>query len=1116
MDPAERYEILNQIAAGDFATVYRARDRELHREVAVKQIHPQFLADPRQLERFWKEAQLLASLQHQHIVTIYDLVRSRGWLILELMQGNLLELSRGQPIDLDYLRVVLLCCLDALRFLHANGVIHGDVKPSNMLVDAQKRVKLGDFGLARRASNKEGSLLKGTTKYMAPELISGQFGPVGPASDLYSLGFAAYELMCGREFDSLFPSLSTFGPNKQVAWLMWHVAVDLKPPPIRSVLEGVPDDLAHVIERLATKDQSKRFRSADEVIACLRQPGRTVPAPAAPGEAEADSAAQAQRRRRTLAVVAVICSLLVSVLMLLPSKRGEPPPAAPQQVVGIVRYVDPGDRRLVVEDGQSSEPVEFAVKPRDEILINDRQATLDDLAVGDRARVEQLQDSQGRTLHRIRVTRAETATGVITSVEADEGKLVFSPGNEEEPIIVRVNGDTQIALNGNPKIGDQPVQLAQLQPKDDVEVELIRRDDGQLAALAIRALRKVSAKGVIREVDTDSQRLTVAVEGASGSLLKLPWADDCSVTLNGKPHLSGRLLKPADLQPGDEVTLWHDTHVVRVEAHRFFHFSGTVHAVHFAAKALEVQPQGGGASRRFLTGASTRITLAGREVGLEMLRPGDVVDIAHEMPDAESPEAVSLAATRPADPHRWAILVAVSSYDDASLTRIGYIAEGATRLRDVLLQLARVSQDHLLMLDNPSQVRMEQGIPGLLARLTADDTLVVYYGGHAYRDDGGQVYLAPKEFNYMRMDSSGIPLRWLVDQLEKCPAKEKLLLLDCSHAGQGADLVRQPSAAELVQTLAEPSGHWPLRSVTIIANSSPGQRGLAVPEENLCLFAKFLIEGFSGRADSNRDGRLESTELFGFLNGQIPRAAEQLGHPQAPKIFLPDVTPPRLSPEAKEAIRRLAAYLGQDKIQMDQAKIEYANAAQLAGKEPEPKLIYGMLLLRSRQRDEAALLFEQLRMEHAELLLPVEALAWMQFERRSHDAGVRLLTELASRIAKQLPAAKEPPPPIAQRLEWIGRLREFAGSADRVPYRAKEESLTQLDQVVEKLGLAAERLFEQGRQHTRDVMAKFDQQILAADDLTRAKLRLERRQVRSYAEFPFQEAIESILASLDE
>ena len=107
MPPASRYEIVNTIAAGDFATVYRARDLELRREVAIKQIHEQFLADPRQLERFWREAQLLASLQHPNVITVYDIVRPRGWLILELMRGSVRDSTRGEPLDLDSLRIVL-------------------------------------------------------------------------------------------------------------------------------------------------------------------------------------------------------------------------------------------------------------------------------------------------------------------------------------------------------------------------------------------------------------------------------------------------------------------------------------------------------------------------------------------------------------------------------------------------------------------------------------------------------------------------------------------------------------------------------------------------------------------------------------------------------------------------------------------------------------------------------------------------------------------------------------------------------------------------------------------------------------------------------------------------
>ena len=211
------------------------------------------------MARYWQEAQLLASLQHPNIVTIYDIVRSRGWLILELMRGSLKQAAQGEPIDLDFLRVVLCRKPQRLALPAQNGVIHGDVKPSNLLVDWLNRVKLGDFGLARRASNEEGSLLKGTTKYMAPELIHPQFGPVGPASDLYSLGFSAYELMCGAQFESLFPGLGAFGRDKQIAWMMWHAAADRKLPEISKVLQGVPDDLARVIQKMVVKDPARRY-----------------------------------------------------------------------------------------------------------------------------------------------------------------------------------------------------------------------------------------------------------------------------------------------------------------------------------------------------------------------------------------------------------------------------------------------------------------------------------------------------------------------------------------------------------------------------------------------------------------------------------------------------------------------------------------------------------------------------------------------------------------------------------------------------------------------------------------------------------------------------------------
>ena len=423
MPPVGRYEIVDTIASGDFATVYRGRDRELGREVAIKQIHQQFLNDPRQLERYWREAQLLASLQHPNILTIYDLVRARGWLILELMRGSLQRSIQTGPIDLDYLRVVLIHSLNALGFLHLNGIIHGDVKPSNLLVDAQNRVKLGDFGLARRASSEQGSLLKGTTKYMAPELVSNQFGAIGPASDLYSLGFTAYELMCGPQFETLFPGLNTFGRDRQIAWLMWQAAPDRNLPEITRVLEGVPEDLVRVVGRLVVKDQVRRYHSAQEVLRDLRPEAIALGQLEAADEALATQDARKKKLRRIAALLAVLCSLLLCLIMLLPGRPEPVVNAEPQPIRGTVRHIYLNERKLVIERADDGRPEEVQVRPRDEIVINDKKELLRDLQAGDRATIEIYRDEAGRRITRIVASRPETQEGRIKEVDADQGKL---------------------------------------------------------------------------------------------------------------------------------------------------------------------------------------------------------------------------------------------------------------------------------------------------------------------------------------------------------------------------------------------------------------------------------------------------------------------------------------------------------------------------------------------------------------------------------------------------------------------------------------------------------------------------------------------------------------------
>ena len=172
-----RYELLETVGTGRYTTVYRARDRELNREVAIKQLRDEFTGGTLQMDRYWQEAQLLASLQHPNIVTIYDINRQKGWLVMELMQGTLAERLAGRQMDLRALKTTLAHSLRALHYLHDRGIVHGDIKPSNIMIDARRRIKLGDFGLARTlvkdlSLTQSGQFL-GSPSFASPEQVKG-------------------------------------------------------------------------------------------------------------------------------------------------------------------------------------------------------------------------------------------------------------------------------------------------------------------------------------------------------------------------------------------------------------------------------------------------------------------------------------------------------------------------------------------------------------------------------------------------------------------------------------------------------------------------------------------------------------------------------------------------------------------------------------------------------------------------------------------------------------------------------------------------------------------------------------------------------------------------------
>ncbi len=1127
-----RYEIVDTIASGDFAVVYRARDRELGREVAIKQIHQQFLSDPRQLERYWKEAQLLASLQHPHIVTIYDLDRSRGWLILELMRGSLRQTLDAGPIDLDYLRVALAGCLSALSFLHSNGVIHGDLKPSNLLVDSQARVKLGDFGLARRASSEEGSLLKGTTKYMAPELVAPQFGPVGPPSDLYSLGFAAYELICGPQFETLFPGLGTFGRDRQIAWMMWHAAADRQLPEIGRILEGVPADLAMIVQRMVAKDQSQRYSSAADVLRDLKTDPAMIDAPP-PAEEDAEELArreaEAKRKRRVRigAICALAVSAVLSVFMLLPGGAEEvagPPPPTRAEVLNTY----PDERVLQVrytEGEKEGQAAELTIRGNDQFFVNEKAGTFRDLQTGDELVIKVLiEDESKRRITQYHAYRPEEDVGRIAKVEPELGRILLAI--EEGPqkgqqIAIAVPSDlgsrNRITFNGAEQIDDRAIQVGDLQADDRVTVRHRGTETGR-EATQLAVLRVVTFDGIVRAYDSDTYELTVAQgEASDADVVTLPVAAECEVTINDRRFIEQQIVKPSDLRPGDKATVAHDLQIVRVNAYRIMGDEGTIVRIDYPARSMQVKLTGDASESQYLIKPDCDITLGGETVPLEDLRTGDIVDITHDTPDASrTPEALAIAARRPSDPNRWAILIAVEDYEDLLLARLDWPVADAAHLRDVLVKRFAVPPEQALLLANESLVRLEQGIPGLLSRTGADSTVVVYCAAHAFQAPEGEIYIAPTNFDSKRIAASGLSLQWLVDQLEKCSAKKKLLLLDCAHEGSATQVRNQPSTAEMLQTLKSEGGRAPLRTVTALASCQPGQRGHFWPEKNHSLFAHALAEGFSGDGDKNRDNRLEVTELFTFVKDTMAAGATKLATAQAPQLFLPDDRPPRLSDNARQAIRRLASFLRQSKPDMDAVVQQYDEAKKLAGDEIDPDLIYGLLLIVARERDEAFRHFEQLKLDNPKLILPLQAIAWLRFEKRTYTPGVEELTELVS-ILPERKAGKPLSEEIRELFYWMGQLREYSATIPEGNYRAKEQSVARLDAAVEACGDEAARFYEQGRARTQTVMRDYEKRMAAAQEEAESKrLKIERRRLVNYTRLPTDDIAQRILDGLDD
>ncbi len=1112
MHKSDRYQITQPIAKGDFATVYRGRDLELGRDVAIKQIHQQYLEDPHQLDRYWQEAQLLASLEHPNIMTIYDVVREQGWLILELAQGSLPQLLGGRGIDIKDLRLALNYTLHALKFMHEHGIVHGDVKPGNLLVDRNARVKLGDFGIARRLVGDDGSVVKGTTKYIAPEVVSDQFGPVGPHSDLYSLGFTAYELLCGEHFDTLFPGLNMYGRDQQIAWLMWHSALDRRLPEITRTLDGVPADLARIIQRLIEKDPAKRYHTASEVLADLSLEGEAPPAHS-DLDAEAEVARQASqaRRKRTLTMVAAASSIVLSMAMLLiPSTPPAPPvalaPVALALTEGQIVELDLERSQFFIAPAAGGRAQGIVVDPQvDRFFLNGEKAAWTDLLKEDRVHIDYLKGGAGE-FKEIYATRelAVTRHGVLRAIDTSANTLTLATDGGDE-LLIATNDVTRFLLN------EKTVRLAQLKADDRLGVDYKPTEGEQPLALRVTALRTLSATGVlVAATDTSiSLRLDATNAATASPELTLALAAGCQITVNGSEREGGRTLVPADLRASDRVSVVYDVAAHRIEAYRDVTESGVVTAVDYANRTLEITSDSGGETASFTLPVGCQMQIDGSTpVDLYFLRAGDKVTVERQSPDPRQRAAARVSISPLPDPRTWAMVIHYQKYDNPNFPLIRFGEADGLAIRDTLQVQYRVPEQQLLHEQDATRLRLEASIAPFLQRVPANSQLLVYFLGHGYIDPNGVGYLVPQGFDDQRIEATGLPLSWLIQQIEACAASEKLLLVDTAHEATSPLPTAYPSAAELIDTLLVKPRRAVSTSATVIASCESGQTARKLDQQGRGSFSVALQAALAGEADINRDHRVDTNELFGFLGRRLPELLA--GAEQTPRLFLPDATPPRLSAEGKAAVLRLLGYL--HRRADEQLPVEYAQAKQQASGQPEPGLVMGLALMRASRTKAALQVLNEVRLEHPQSLLAYHILAWKAFWESDYAEGLRQLEQLA----QHLPASTSD----ADEQRYIDHALEFAGQAsafgELVKGELKPDGLQTLRQAISERGETARTSYRKGYFAVREKLEQINRQIaIELDDQKRAALERDRGRISYYLEMDYNAAESYLRTGLD-
>src|SRR5512139_4096450 len=319
-----RYQLLERLGHGGMSDVHRARDLMLERYVAIKLLHEKDSQDESFQQRFRQEGRAAANLSHPNIVTVHDFGLDQGklFIVMEYVPGKDLKTllrQRGRNAYQEAIPLIVQACA-GIGYAHRAGLVHCDIKPHNMIVTPDGRLKVTDFGIARALStimpDERADVVWGSPQYFSPEQAVGE--APSPASDVYSLGIVLYEVLTG--------ALPFTAPTSEELALL-HLQAD--PIPLSEYVPDIPSALEQIVMKVLSKEPSARYRTADQLGRVLLRFGTQQDIPVTPALNLTPEANTTYRQPDTMAQAPVAATVAAA------PRRSEPRPAPPPPVTTI-------------------------------------------------------------------------------------------------------------------------------------------------------------------------------------------------------------------------------------------------------------------------------------------------------------------------------------------------------------------------------------------------------------------------------------------------------------------------------------------------------------------------------------------------------------------------------------------------------------------------------------------------------------------------------------------------------------------------------------------------------------------------------------------------------------